>query len=154
MTVITLGSHSVNRTGKARVGPAPERLPDAELEVLACLWNGKDATAGEIRESLARFRPMAHGSVLTLLKRLGEKGLVTRRKSGKGKAYSYRATRRPGPTYRRILANLTDRVFNGNPVTLVAALLESRTPSPEELDQIRQLLDDLQQPERRKGGSQ
>lgn len=130
---------------------SPEDLPHTELEVLACLWNRGTSTAAEIRQSLAPFRPMAHASVLTLLKRLAEKGLVTREKSGRGKAFAYRATRRPQPTYRRLLGRLTERVFGGSSVALVASLLESQTPSQEELHQIRQLLDQLQDREGRKG---
>ncbi len=130
--------------------PTPEHLPDAELEVLACLWNRGTATAAEIREALAQFRPMVHGSVLTLLKRLGDKQLVTREKGDRGKAFVYRPTRRPGPTYRRILNQLTQRVFGGNPVTLVASLLESQAPDPDEIRQIKQLLEGLEQGRRRK----
>ena len=55
---------------------APQELPEAELEVLACLWNAGTLTAAEIREQLSSYRPMAHGSVLTLLNRLSEKNLV------------------------------------------------------------------------------
>ncbi len=132
--------------------PASEHLPDTEMEVLACLWCDGPATAAEIRQSLARFRPMAHGSVLTLLKRLSEKGLVAREKSGQGKAFVYQPTRRPEPTFRRILRKLTQRVFGGDPVALVAALLESQPPSPDQLRQIRQLLDELQQCDEEKGG--
>jgi predicted transcriptional regulator len=131
----------------------PEHLPDAELEVLACLWNRGAATAAEVREALAEFRPMAHGSVLTLLKRLGDKGLVAREKAGKGKAFVYRPTRRPQPVYRRILDELRRRVFGGNSVALVASLLESQTPSPEEIRQIKQMLDELEKGHGPKGAS-
>jgi len=119
----------------------PEHLPDAELEVLACLWNQGAATAAEVREALAPFRPMAHGSVLTLLKRLGEKGLVAREKAERGKAFVYRPTRRPQPVYRRILDKLIERVFGGSSVALVASLLESRIPDPQEIRQIKLLLE-------------
>ena len=92
------------------------RLPNAELDVLGCLWKRQLATAREIRETMKSYRPMAHGSVVTLLKRLEAKGLVTRRKGRVGKAFVYRATRRPEPTCRGILRNLLDRAFGGDGV--------------------------------------
>ncbi|MHC4716797.1 MAG: BlaI/MecI/CopY family transcriptional regulator, partial [Planctomycetota bacterium] len=46
----------------------PAALPRAELEVMACLWEGGPATARRIRETMHDYRPMAHGSVMVLLK--------------------------------------------------------------------------------------
>ena len=131
--------------------PTGENLPDSELEVLACLWNRGEATAAEIRRRLASQRPMSHGALLTLLSRLSEKGLVTRKKSGQGKAFTFRAAYQPASTYRRILKKLTERVFDGNPITLVTCLLETYCPDEDELDQIRQLLEKLRQRGRDKG---
>src|SRR5277367_2666130 len=96
-------------------------LPAAELDVLALVWRSGPSTAAEIRKGIVAFRPMAHGSVVTLLKRLEEKKLVTA--TGKrGKAFVYAATRPPEPTYRRLVGNLLDRVFGGNAVSLVSSL--------------------------------
>ena len=120
-----------------------ERLPNAELEVLACLWQKGEATAAQIRGHLAAYRPMAHGSVLTLLKRLAAKRLVTRQKGPKGKAFVYRAKGRPGVMHRRILDNLADRVFGGNRVAMVASLLETYSPSEAELEEMERLLEKL-----------
>jgi BlaI family penicillinase repressor len=121
-----------------------KKLPDAELEVLACLWKqGGEGTARQIRETLEPYRPMAHGSVMTLLKRLEEKGLVTRRKGSVGKAFIFQAARKPGPTYRRLVRDLLDRVFGGNGLALVHSLFETRPPTPEEIDDLQQMLDEL-----------
>ena len=51
-------------------------LPDAELDVMSCLWQAEVLTAREIREQLQPTRPMTHASVCTLLRRLEDKGLV------------------------------------------------------------------------------
>jgi len=63
-------------------------LPDAELEVLACVQRQGKATAREIRELMHAYRPMAHASVLTLLTRLEAKDLVSREKGPFGKSLS------------------------------------------------------------------
>src|SRR5262245_20098504 len=66
-------------------------LPEAELDVMSCLWKLGSATAAQIREALEHRRPMAHATVCTLLKRLEEKGCVSREKASHGKAFLYRA---------------------------------------------------------------
>lgn len=118
-----------------------EELPESELEVLAALWNGGPQTAAELRMALDPFRPMAHGSVLTLLKRLAEKGLVERSKSGQGKSYLYRARVDRASGHQRLMRRVTQRIFGGNLATVVASLLSSRKPTPEELAELRQMLD-------------
>jgi BlaI family penicillinase repressor len=130
--------------------PGPE-IPEAELEVLACLWNAEPLTAGEIREQLQAYRPMAHGSVLTLLNRLSEKNLVKREKSGKGKSFAYRPVQKPAPIYRRILGKLRQRIFGGSSVAMVASLLESQTTTPEELNELKALLEQFETQNKVKG---
>lgn len=139
---------------KLRKGPDGARLPEAELDVLACLWQRKRATARDIREAMRPYRPMTHGAMVTLLKRLEAKGWVARRKGAAGKAFVYWATQRPQPTYRRILRDLVRRVFGGNNLALIANLVDAKPPTPEELDRLQGLLDDLKgrnQPEQDDG---
>jgi predicted transcriptional regulator len=120
------------------------KLPDAELEVLACLWQrGGEATAREVREALHPYRPMTHGSVMNLLKRLEEKQLVRKRKGNQGKAFIFKAAEKPGPTLRRLIRNLLDRVFGGSGPALVASLFEARPPTAAEIDDLQGLLDAL-----------
>jgi BlaI family transcriptional regulator, penicillinase repressor len=123
-----------------RSEPIPE-LPEAELEVLACLWKKEPLTASEIREQLQAFRPMAHGSVLTLLNRLTAKKLVAREKSGQGKSFAYRPIQKSAPIHRRILSKLHQRIFGGSAVAMVASLLEAQTATPEELNELKALLE-------------
>ncbi len=122
-----------------------ERLPDAELDVLACLWRRGKATAREVREALERYRPMAHGSVATLLGRLRTKGLVARQKGPVGKAFIYKPTRHPGPGYRRAVGDLLQRIFGGNSMALAASLFETTPPTPGELEALQGLLDQFRE---------
>jgi BlaI family transcriptional regulator, penicillinase repressor len=132
-------------------GEPSAEIPEAELEVLACLWNAEPLTAGEIREQLQAYRPMAHGSVLTLLNRLSGKNLVMREKSGNGKSFAYRPVQKPAPVYRRILGKLRQRIFGGSSVAMVASLLENRTTTPEELIELKALLEKIEAQNQLKG---
>ena len=126
------------------------QLPPAELDVLSHVWRNGPSTAADIRKGITAFRPMAHGSVVTLLKRLEEKKLVTA--AGKrGRGFVYAATRRPEPTYRRLVGNLLDRVFGGNAVSLVSSLFAGRAPRADEVAELRRMLDDLVDQQRKSG---
>ena len=134
---------------KPRQQSSNDHLPDAELEVVASLWQRGKSTARQIREAMADYRPMTHGSMVTLLKRLEAKGWVDREKGPVGKAFIYRATRRPGPTQRRILRDLVLRVFGGNGVKLISTLLDTEPPTEPELDRLQHLFEELR--EKRQG---
>jgi len=49
--------------------------------------------------------------MVTLLKRLEAKGLVTKRKGPVGKVFVYKSTRRPESNYRKIIEDLSERIF-------------------------------------------
>jgi len=129
-------SGKANRAGE-------HNLPDAELDVLACLWRQGEATASAVRDMMRRYRPMAHGSVATLLGRLLAKGLVARRKAPVGKAFIYAPAKHARSGYRRVIGDVLDRIFGGNSVALVASLFETRRPKPDEIRQLQSLLDDI-----------
>ena len=125
-------------------------LPDAELEVLACLWKHGPLTARAIREKMQRYRPMTHSAVSTLLARVQKKGRVTRAKGPVGKAFVFRAAVPPGKTYRRIVGDLVERVFVGNGLELVSSLFDTHPPGPEEIEKLQALVDQLRQKHRNK----
>ena len=123
---------------------SPAELPNAELEILAHLWQQGPRTSRQILDGLAGRRPMAHGSMLSLLGRLEKKGLVARRKGPGDKAYIYSPTRRPESTYRRLARDMVERLFGGSSAKLVLSLFEGRKPSPREIEQVRCILDELE----------
>lgn len=118
-----------------------DSLPGAELDVLSCLWKHGELTAREVREKLAGSRPMTHSAVSTLLARLLEKGMVTRKKQGR--SFGYRAVRKAQRAGRRVVSETLERVFGGNPAAVVSSLFETRPPTAEELDQLQNLVDQL-----------
>ena len=122
-----------------------KNVPTAELEVLACLRQMKQATVREIRERMQPYRPMAHGSVVNLLKRLEAKKLVAKKKGPIGKAFVYRQTAATGSIYGNLLDRLLNRVFGGDSLALVASLFETKPPDGRQLDRLEQLLDELRQ---------
>ena len=127
----------------AKKNSSVAQLPEAELDVLSCILQRQRVTAREIREALAEVRPLAHASVVTLLNRLEQKGLVQKQKGKVGKAFVYQATRKPGTVYRSLVQSLLDRVFAGNGLALVHSLFETQPPNPEQLDELQTMLDTI-----------
>jgi predicted transcriptional regulator len=70
------------------IGQAGRRAPgELENEVLSALWAaGAPATAGTVRDALTG--DPAYTTVLTILSRLHDKGLVGRERAGRGYLYS------------------------------------------------------------------
>ena len=125
-------------------------IPPAELEVLACVTRLGPTTARQVREAMLPFRPMAHGSVVTLLTRLEEKNLVTKTKGPVGKAFLYSVTETAGKVYRNALHRFLHRVFGGDSMHLVASVFETKPPDPGQIEELEQLLDDLKAKARKK----
>ncbi len=121
----------------------PSRIPEAELEVLASLDRLGGATARQLRETMRSYRPMAHGSVMTLLKRLESRGLVGHRKASSGKAFLFHPTDEARSTYADVLERLRERIFDGDPVALMASLFDAAPPDADQIAELQALIDRL-----------
>jgi len=84
------------------------------------LWVLREGTVREIRESLAPTLPRAYTTIMTIMDRLAQKGVVTRRK--KGRAYVYVPTLTAEEAQTRAVGLLVESFFGGSRQALVAHL--------------------------------
>jgi len=122
----------------------PSRYPtELELEILKILWHHGPMPTGSIREKLAREagRDLAPTSVITTLNVMKDKGYVSRKRDGK--SYVFRARVREHTVSKGMIGDLVDRVFDGSASALMLRLVESRGVSPQEIEQLEQLVRDL-----------
>jgi predicted transcriptional regulator len=71
-----------------RPGQGAEKLLGAlELDVMRIIWERKLATVRDVLEVLATQRPLAYTTVMTIMGRLAEKGLLTVNKRSKTHFY-------------------------------------------------------------------
>jgi len=120
---------------------SPHSPTAAELEILRVLWHRGPSTVRDIHESL-RERRVGYTTVLKLLQIMTEKGLAKRDESQRAHVYEARAPQ--DQTERQLVRDLVDRAFGGSSGRLVMQALSSRRATAEELDRIRQLLDQLE----------
>jgi predicted transcriptional regulator len=126
-----------------RNSPMTPRPTDAELAILRVLWERGPATVRDVHEALQSTQASGYTTVLKLMQIMTDKGLVERDETQR--AHVYRATSSQRSTQRQLLGDLVDRAFGGSPAKLVLQALAGRRTSPEELHEIRQLLDELEE---------
>jgi BlaI family transcriptional regulator, penicillinase repressor len=122
----------------------PRRKPtDAELAILRVLWARGPSTVREVAAALGRDG--AYTTILKLLQIMADKRLVRRDESARTHVYAAAFTEHQ--TQRQLVSDLLDRAFGGSASKLVLHALEARKATPEELAEIRRLLD------QRRGGT-
>lgn len=120
----------------------PPRPTQSELEILSVLWEAGPSTVREVQQALDARRPTGYTTALKLLQIMTEKGLVRRDERERAHRYAPRLPRER--TEQQIVGDLLDRAFGGSSSRLVLRALSSRKATPEELDRIRQLLDEIE----------
>lgn len=116
-----------------------ELLTDVELELMTALWALGE---GNVRDVMARLTPgrnLAYTSAATILRIMEQKGFVASEKRRNTLAYRPLLARETYQT--RTLRDLSDKLFDGTPATLVARLVDDAGISDEALEEIRALLD-------------
>jgi predicted transcriptional regulator len=120
----------------------PPRPTQSELEILSVLWDAGPSTVREVQQTLDARRRTGYTTVLKLLQIMTEKGLVRRDERERAHRYAPRLPRER--TEQQIVGDLVDRAFGGSSSRLVMRALSSRKATPEELDRIRALLDEIE----------
>ena len=122
-----------------------KRLPlaNAELAVMELLWREGSRTARQIREQLYPNATKAqHGTVQRLLQRLEDKGYVERDRSQPVLVFSAVLSRQAYAASQ--LESVAARLTGGSIAPLITHLVEEQRISPEEIEQLREIL--AQQP--------
>jgi predicted transcriptional regulator len=109
----------------------------AELGILRILWSRGPSTVRDVAAALGRED--SYTTVLKLLQIMTGKRLV--RRNDAERSHVYEAVRSEDQTQKQIVADLLERVFDGSAAKLVLQALATGKASPEELAEIRKLLD-------------
>lgn len=113
-------------------------LHDRELDLMEVLWERGSATAAEVRDALED--DLAHNTVLTILRRMEDKGYL--RHEEEGRAHRFFPLVEREQVRRSTLSRMLDRVFGGSPELLLNHLVSERKLSATQIERLKQLLND------------
>ena len=122
--------------------PPLPRPTDSELAILRVLWRLGPATVRAVHHELSRIQATGYTTVLKMLQIMTEKGLVKRDASERSHVYQPVCSEQS--VQRQLVGHLLDRAFGGSAQKLVLQALAAKKASPQELAEIRKLLDEIE----------
>ena len=125
---------------------APQKPTAAELEILRVLWSRGPSTVREVHESLQEKKSLGYTSVLKFLQIMTTKGTVRRNETHR--AHVYEACLPAEQTKRQLAGDMMQRVFEGSASQLMMHALAGRRSSPEEIQELRRVLDEYERSKR------
>jgi BlaI family penicillinase repressor len=114
---------------------------ESELEILQILWEKGTCTVREVHEILETRKEAGYTTTLKLMQIMHEKGFVERNTTSK--THIYKAIINQQKTQQHLVNKMIDNVFNGSAARLVMQALGNQSASKEEIDSIKEYLDQL-----------
>ena len=124
------------------VRPSSTQPTDVELQILRILWELGPCPVREIHARLSAEKGTNYSTTVKMLSVMLEKGLVKRDEAAA--PHIYRPTMTRAAAGKRFVRELVDKVYDGAAMSLVLHALKSASASPEELAEVRRLLDELE----------
>lgn len=118
---------------------AEKLLGELELAVMRVAWSRRSVTVRDVLDILTRKRPLAYTTVMTVMSRLADKGLLTVEKHGK--TYSYRAAQTPGEFEARAAGRVVQSLLSdfGGELALSQFVKELSETDPAQLARLAEL---------------
>lgn len=116
-------------------------ISEAESRLMQVLWECGDATAEELRQAVVEQTGWQEGTVKALLNRLLRKGAINAEREGR--RFRYRPVLAKSDYVAEQSQSLIDRLFDGRVAPLVAQFSEQKSLAPDDLDELRKLIREL-----------
>jgi BlaI family transcriptional regulator, penicillinase repressor len=114
------------------------KISDSEWEVMNVVWEAAPVSALAIVEKLSRKKKWHSRTIRTLLDRLVKKRALTF--VAEGKRYLYRAKIGREICVRRASRSLLERVFGGEPASMLIHLVQNTDLSGEDIKKLKRIL--------------
>ncbi len=118
-------------------------LGETEMEVLHHVWDLDRATVAEVQARILRERKVAYTTVMTVMKKLADKGYLQYEKDGA--TYIYSAARSSEEVQSSLVDDLVSKVFRGSSLALVQTLVRHEDLTDEERRDIKQLIEAMEE---------
>ena len=115
---------------------------EVEMQILRVLWELGPSPVREIHKRLEAAKGTNYSTTVKMLGVMLQKGLVKR--DEKAQPHVYRPAQTRAKTGKRMLDDLTEKVYDGSAMSLVLQALSSGKATKEELEEVRRLLDQVE----------
>lgn len=132
-------SPAKTKSARKRALPA---ISDAELVVMKIVWQNPPVTANQVVAALEHKTDWKPKTIQTLLTRLARKGALAYEKQGR--EYLFRPLINAGDFVHAASRSFLHRLFDGEIAPFVACFLEREKLSPEEIKELRRILEEKQ----------
>lgn len=116
----------------------PNNLTSLQLAVLHVLWEAGECSVTQVAAGLQPERDLAPTTVATLLSRLEKRGIIGRRKEGRG--FAYRALVQRSQTQTTMVEGLARDLFEGDMSNLVHHLLSNGEIAGDDLAKVKAMI--------------
>jgi predicted transcriptional regulator len=111
----------------------------SELAILQILWKDGPSSVKHIHEKLSEEKEVVYTTILKTMQVMSEKGML--RRTAQGRKHIYQAAVNQDDTQDALLDKFLDKTFGGSASKLVLKALGNYNASQEELDQIKQFIE-------------
>ncbi|MEC7752801.1 BlaI/MecI/CopY family transcriptional regulator [uncultured Roseivirga sp.] len=116
---------------------------ESELEILNILWTNGPSSVREVNKKINEQKEVGYTTTLKLMQIMTQKGLVERDESSRSHIYSARI--KAEDIQEQMLDKLLNTAFGGSASKLVLSALGSGKASARELEEIKALIQKLEQ---------
>lgn len=114
-----------------------QKIYDSEIKVMEILWENEPVSAKQISLIAAEQIGWNKNTTYTVIKKLESKGYLKREEPG----FICSSLVSRDEVCRAEARSLVDRLFGGSKKALFSALLEDEKISPDELDELRKMIE-------------
>ena len=123
-----------------------QHLGELQYAIMRVLWDEGESTVARVVERLPRAQRRALTTIATMLTKMEKKGVVDHR--AEGRQFIYFPTVSESDVHRSMVADLTERLFQGDVGALVSHLIAEQEIEPGELARLKTLIADRQRKEK------
>jgi predicted transcriptional regulator len=113
-------------------------LTRRELQIMKVVWDEGAVTVKEVCQAISKNKAIAYTTILTFMKILENKGVLSHTRSGR--AFLYRPVLSRQQATRNHVHDAIERFFDGRPERLLVDVLNNEVTTPEQLGYAKNLL--------------
>ncbi len=119
-----------------------QKPTDAELEILQVLWMHGPSSVRFVNDQLNFIREVGYTTTLKMMQIMVGKKLANRNTDSR--THIYEANVSEADTQSKLLENFLDTAFQGSAIKLVMQALGNHQTSPQELEEIKGLIEKIE----------